>query len=475
MTVRRVGPALLSLVLGLSVLVPSSAVTIAYLTAANAAAAAYQTATDAATAALVTATDASTAAALTAQTAADAARTTAVNAAEAAYSVALNAGGGTCPFPVLVHCADTPATASALSAAQAQYATAIQAADASHLAAVNLASSQYGLATQAAQAAYAASNADTQATCVGAMTAAILTESPPASAEELATNVATVCPTTPDPVAASPWTQSSPNRLALSPATALPRPVSPPHQWAGTLIEQAYARRHAVLDSTGRQPLALTSGAGLFPAYGFSPPSSVGSWAIKGIDDNRSDLCITKTVATVEQWRTELTILTENKLSAALADCTPQSTFPLPAKDSFPFTLSAHKVLDRRNYPVATTVPGYPELLGVPAGVALPSFTLVSAPGAQSEPATILVYNTPTLISTVPVVQYLQTGVSEITVRPGFTAEHNCTTLLGGQTCTVLVRYSGDTAAPAKVGNLRIEFATGEFAVISLLGLTSGY
>lgn len=452
----------------------------AYLTAKNAAEAAYGTATDAADAAYATATAAASAAFATAAEAAVAAYGTAVTAATAAYGTAVTAADGdttAIATATAIHLAAKQSAdstyAGALAAAQTLYSTASAAPDSDYALALAAAESGYAQALHTANAIYALAVANAEAVCTAAGngSAAVYAGTGPAPPDPVPKPG---CPVefpsnTPQPAIPGSFVQQAP-----------PTPASYTRVWAGAQVERAFARRHAVLDAAGHQPLALTSGVGLFPEFGFTPPESTGSWSLQGVNADQSVLCTSTPVRSFAQWSTLLAELVENGMKSADSGCAAAAAFAAPT--SFPHTVTARKVLDRRDYILPTVVPSYldengdalewPVLGGFPKRAALPSITLWANPGQVSAPAAITVFNTPRLIATVPVAQFLETGIVAITVRDGFTAQHTCAVLEGGQTCEIAVRYLGDRALSQRVGSLRVDFTNGEFAVISLLGLT---
>ena len=154
-------------------------------------------------------------------------------------------------------------------------------------------------------------------------------------------------------------------------------------------------------------------------------------------------------------------------------DCSPASSFGV--MPSFPAVVNAYKVLDRRDYLIPTVIPDYPAFTGIASqpGI-LPAITLVAPINGYSNPVTLTITNTATPQPSPTNPGNLQdTGISAITVRPGFIVQHDCATISGNGSCTLSIQYAGAASSFQEVGSLRIDFTTGEWAVISLLGLTT--
>jgi hypothetical protein len=383
---------------------------------------------------------------LTATTAASSAYLTAMSAANAAYATA--AGAAVAAF----HTAVAPEARDALpSAADRVYAA--QYADALHAAVVS-----QSVAWRAAALA-----------CNSAMSSALnaYTVAPTLLEREAQTTMA--CPPSPGLPSESEGAahmQAGEHTLQARERAA---PVSAAYRWAGAQVERAYLRRHALLDEQGRQPLALTSKTGLFPAFGFAPPASLGEWSLQGIDDNQTLYCVNTEVSSLYEWKTLIVNLSENKMRPAAPDCSAAATYLLPPE--FPGAVASRKVLDRRDSILPTVVHSYPEIVGIPALSALPAMVLRSHPGWTSESVFITLVNTPRGDPAGPPGALLTTGVSSMEISSGFRAQHSCTAIVPNAACAVEVWHEGGEPMTQQVGQLRIEFATGGFSTISLVGL----
>jgi hypothetical protein len=303
---------------------PSFAEDVAYTTAKTAAEAAYLTAANAAAAASITAVNAASAAYTVAATAATAAYATAATAAAAAYDTAIAAANTTAGSDtsgiVLTYTVATAAATAANSAAQA------------------VARADYTAAMAAAQAALTGDSTSAQVTCKDAMHAAAVVAGQVIAPESLSI----ACPA-PAKLPGQTLTAFPPLTVLL----ALRRP-SAGHSWGGSQVERAYARYQAQLDELGNARPSLATGEGLFPAHGFRPHASMGTWSLTAVDGDHSVFCTQTPVKSLQQWRELIVQLTENGMLPANADCTAQPGFA--AYTTGTVTVSALKILDRRNY-----------------------------------------------------------------------------------------------------------------------------
>ncbi|MDO8416363.1 MAG: hypothetical protein Q7S87_09150 [Agitococcus sp.] len=237
-------------------------------------------------------------------------------------------------------------------------------------------------------------------------------------------------------------------------------------------IDRAYARRQVVLDDSGHPPTSAASQTQLFPQYGFAPRGTYLTWALAAITDDQSRICARTIVQSMEEWTGALSGYKDSGFLAAQPGCSALSSFSIPTQ--YPATLWGTKVLDRRDYPVPTIVPAYPVLSGFTAGhQVLPAITMTAAPYQNSATVALDIYNPPIIVATTPVVRYKETGIAPLVLREGFSAVHNCSLLQGGDTCHVMLTYHGSAPLSSLVGVLRLDFITGEFAVISLRGKTT--
>lgn len=237
-------------------------------------------------------------------------------------------------------------------------------------------------------------------------------------------------------------------------------------------IEHAYGRRHIDLDGGLSQPIAASSMGELFPQYGFRPKEQFFSSSLQNLNQDESLLCVTATASSAAEWTGVTAGMQDAGLRSATSGCQGAAIFSVPTK--FPVTLSGMKTLDRRDYPVTTTVPNYPSITGfIKTKKVQPAITFTAAPYTMSPPVTINIYNTPIIIQTKPELLFLKTIVAPISIREGFNIVHNCGLLDGGQACQVVLRYQGSSPLKSLVGLLRLEFSTGEVAVVSLRGKTT--
>lgn len=235
-------------------------------------------------------------------------------------------------------------------------------------------------------------------------------------------------------------------------------------------VRNAFFRRQAVLDeTTAERPAAPGHLSALVPAYGFVPPGETLTLALSALDTRRSQLCASLLAHSADAWRAAVKGFTRGGMSLASAQCQAVGSLALPSQ--WPATVSAVRVFDSEDVPLRTLLPAYPQISGPdPQALTRPSYTLAAAPGQWSAPAVITVYN-PRIVLTETPLTYQATAVSSADIREGFSVEHTCQFLAADSTCTVSVRYQGVASEPYRVGSLRLTFATGEVAVIGVLGV----
>jgi hypothetical protein len=238
-----------------------------------------------------------------------------------------------------------------------------------------------------------------------------------------------------------------------------------------TQIERAYARRSVVLNGVGEQPLSAGTAGQLFPNFGFAPRNTWLHWAITTFDADRSQICTNIVTNNVREWRGVVRGYQENGLQPALENCGGPASFSIPLQ--YPHITWGARLLDRRDYPVSTLTPNYPVLSGFAQGqTTSPAVTITTGPYQPSAPYVVTVHNPLIVVATTPAVLYKETGITSATLRAGFSVEHNCASLLGGESCQVSITYMGTAPLSSLVTALRLEFSTGEFALISVRGKT---
>lgn len=233
-------------------------------------------------------------------------------------------------------------------------------------------------------------------------------------------------------------------------------------------VERAFNRRQSQLDTAGLQPAAPGDLAQLFPTYGFIPTGTRLTFSLTALDALRTQVCARYTATTLEEWRGAVVGFSMKGMS--LMDSTCGIAVGQVAPTAYPANVYALEVLDSQNVPTRTVLPGYPAVSGASSSaVANPSIVLSAIPGQWSDPAVITITNPPVVVSTNPVT-YQTTGIAAITARPGFEITHACSVIAAGDSCNVTIRYQGVASEGHRVGNIRIQFTTGEVAVIGLRG-----
>ncbi len=233
-------------------------------------------------------------------------------------------------------------------------------------------------------------------------------------------------------------------------------------------VEAGFRRKTAVLDAqTKEQPSAQALGQ-LFPAFGFAPLTNTDvSWSLNGMNVDQAVICVGLVTRSVTQWNDITVRMHRMGLTPATAGCEAQAQYA-HAPQSFPATIRALKLLDRRDTPVPTVLPAHPVVSGVDESAVTRPGLVVTA-GA---PAIVTVSNPFVLVNAGPPPVGLTVGLVAAKVRPGFTVEHSCGSLAPDTGCTVMVRYAG-TDGSNFPGSLRLEFSNGAVAVVGLLGKTA--
>ena len=282
--------------------------------------------------------------------AADVAYTTAMTAAESAYLTASTAAASA---SITATTAASSAYLTATTAAAALYLTLVTAnntaAEAVKTLALATALSTYNTDMAIAQNNLTTASTAALVTCQYAVYNASLIALQPLSPAETAAATALGCPAPPF-LPGQVLYAFAPKEIYPSKGAQATTKVVPPvrQAWSGNQVERAYARHQSRLDSLGNAVVSLATGSGLFPAFGFKPPAAMGTWQILGMDDDRSVFCSQTSVNSLAQWRKLVTQLSQNGMLPATSDCHPASVFPLPTIEAQ--TISAYKILDRRNY-----------------------------------------------------------------------------------------------------------------------------
>jgi len=261
------------------------------------------------------------------------------------------------------------------------------------------------------------------------------------------------------------------------------------------LLEGNFFKAYANLDLDTLEQPSLSEVASRLSAQAFQPRASAGvTWSVQALNENQAQLCVRVTVEDITAWRRLLQRALRQKWRTADAGCSQAPAVPPSSKGS---AQSFIKIVDRRDIPTATVLPGDPSLDGVPGGAAgtppapepapEPAVTvLTSEPSVQgrqvfavNRPALELTAGAPFTVLTVvnPFVQVTPgpppvgrvLTLNTLSVRAGFEARHNCTEVAPSASCAIEVRYSG-SAGNAYVGSLRGTFSNGARFRVGLLG-----
>lgn len=234
-------------------------------------------------------------------------------------------------------------------------------------------------------------------------------------------------------------------------------------------IRAGFGRRNAVLDARGLQPAALATATGLFPSYGFAPSATGLAWDIQVVDVDHSQLGVAIIVSSLSSWRGAVRGLTLAGMRPATSSYTSAMAYVMPL--SYPATVYGSQILDRRDTVVPVVLPTAFTMSGFDTTAKVTPSVVLSTPVRESTSTTLSLQSTLLMPMSkgdpVPLV-----SITGITLREGFTVVHNCVDVQPSATCALTLTYTGGTSPVKVVANMRLTLSTGDFAVVSLLGIT---